>query len=70
MVHPGSEEQKTNTARVLAMKEIRESDKFGSGILSTILINLAIKLAMKWIEKWVEDNLFDSPVPTKFEELE
>lgn len=52
------------------MKEIRESDKFGSGILSTILINLAIKLAMKWIEKWVEDNLFDSPVPTKFEELE
>ena len=43
--------------------------EFGSGIVTSILLSIMIKLAIKYIEKWAEENLFQSAVPTKFEEL-
>ncbi len=45
------------------------AQEFGSGIISSLLISLMIKLAIRYIEKWAEENLFQSDVPTKFEEL-
>ena len=50
-----------------SQKQIKQ--EFGSSLIASFLISLMIKLAIKYIEKWAEENLFQSAVPTKFEEL-
>ena len=54
-------------AKAGSKKQIKQ--EFGTGIVTSLLISLMIKLAIRYIEKWAEENLFQSSVPTKFEEL-
>ncbi len=50
-----------------SQKQINQ--EFGSGIITSLLLSVMIKLAIRYIEKWAEENLFQSAVPTKFEDL-